>query len=85
MARMKKAEAEKQKGWYDAIAKISDIIKKDATTDDVRPIVRGKWIEKKAIDGQRYLQCSVCEKNKMDLTYDDFCKFCGADMREVEE
>jgi hypothetical protein len=53
----------------------------NAPTEDVRPVVRGKWIEKKAIDGQRYHQCSACGKNKMDLTYDDFCKFCGADMR----
>ena len=49
-------------------------------SEDVKPVVRGKWIEKKAKDGQRYLQCSLCGRNKMDMTYDDFCKFCGAEM-----
>lgn len=57
----------------------------DAPTEDVRPVVRGKWIEKTGKYGQRYLVCSNCNTNHRVFDVANFCKYCGADMREVEE
>ena len=49
---------------------------------DVKPVVRGKWTLNKDGSGT----CSECgrtQKNCWDLdNWDNFCHFCGADMRE---
>lgn len=51
---------------------------------DVRPVVRGKWTLNKDGSGT----CSVCgrtQQNCWDLdNWDNFCHFCGADMRETD-
>ena len=51
---------------------------------DVRPVVRGKWTLNKDGSGT----CSECgrtQKNCWDLdNWDNFCHFCGADMRGEE-
>lgn len=44
---------------------------------DVRPVVRGKWVDE-SIKGVRY-HCSVCQ-GRFDYTW-HFCPNCGADMR----
>lgn len=44
---------------------------------DVRPVVRGKWIDE-PIKGVRYY-CSVCQ-GRFDYTW-HYCPNCGADMR----
>lgn len=50
---------------------------------DVRPVRRGKWTLNKDGSGT----CSECgrtQKNCWDLdNWDNFCHFCGADMREI--
>ena len=59
---------------------------------DVRPVVRGRWIERthKLYDG-RYgysIECTHCHEvfTEVDLTFKptkrNFCPDCGADMRE---
>ena len=45
---------------------------------DVRPVVRGKWIDE-PIKGIRY-HCSVCQ-GRFDYTW-RFCPNCGAKMEE---
>lgn len=49
---------------------------------DVRPVVRGKWTLNKDGSGT----CSECGRKQLgcwDLdNWDNFCHFCGADMRE---
>lgn len=50
---------------------------------DVRPVRRGKWTLNKDGSGT----CSECgrrQNNCWDLdNWDNFCHFCGADMREI--
>ena len=51
---------------------------------DVRPVVRGKWLDNAGNE-----ECSICGMSFPDLfpLYDSasFCPNCGADMREKEE
>lgn len=56
----------------------------DAPTEDVRPVVRGKWIAGKTIgDG---FTCSNCGKRYQIYPMRwNGCPMCLADMREVEE
>ena len=51
----------------------------DLPAADVKPVVRGKWIELgKYIDGYNW-RCSVCKREStMAINY---CPNCGADMR----
>ena len=49
------------------------------TAADVRPVVRGKWVDE-PIKGIRY-HCSVCQ-GRFDYTW-RFCPNCGADMRQT--
>jgi hypothetical protein len=56
--------------------------------EDVRPVVRGKWITTNdyvttAYGTLDYYRCSCCGEDS--LEEGDFCPNCGADMREVEE
>jgi hypothetical protein len=61
-------------------------------TEDVRPVARGKWINKSQKSGCGIMfvasECTACGKkanfNCDELLY-NFCPNCGADMREVEE
>lgn len=46
---------------------------------DVRPVVRGKWIEPD--DDYGYPVCSVCEERSPNDERWNFCPNCGADMR----
>ena len=62
---------------------------------DVRPVVRGKWIDYPACLKYKYafsedhIVCSSCEFvfNILDNCTElfDFCPNCGADMREVQD
>ena len=66
------------------------LIRKQPTAD-VRPVVRGRWIEHEDPNGDPYYECSAChgEMVCIDGTPLDndflFCNFCGADMREEEQ
>lgn len=52
---------------------------------DVRPVVRGRWIEKPYLLGTTNV-CSVCGANYgMPHGKYNFCPNCGADMREAKE
>lgn len=55
---------------------------------DVRPVVRGKWEERKTFFHNSIVKCSLCG-NFLDLAGvnagrgdANFCPNCGADMRE---
>jgi hypothetical protein len=53
-------------------------------TEDVRPVVRGKWIDE--FLGDMMCVCSICgQKITKGYFSHNFCPNCGADMREVEE
>ena len=47
---------------------------------DVRPVVRGRWIDYD--DDYGAYCCSVCEQNAPEDTEWPYCPHCGADMRE---
>lgn len=52
--------------------------------NDVRPVVRGKWVRKVEFDGvlkREYFVCSECGQTRM-LNFHNYCPNCGADMRE---
>lgn len=62
---------------------------------DVRPVVRGEWINTDAFDKESNVKCSECE---MEFDYIDgicylcaghrlpnFCPNCGADMRGTQD
>ena len=52
---------------------------KDLPTADVRPVVMGKWKERRFSEDVYGAECSVCH-----TTWDygtNFCPNCGADMR----
>lgn len=54
---------------------------KRAPAADVRPVVRGRWIEKPYLLGTTNV-CSVCGENYgMPHGKYNFCPHCGADMR----
>lgn len=60
-------------------------------TADVRPVVRGKWIDepiyKQTLDGKTYDGYTYCSNCKADYPFGHkayFCEVCGADMREVK-
>ena len=54
----------------------------EITAADVRPVVRGRWIEKPYLLGTTNV-CSVCGENYgMPHGQYNFCPNCGADMRE---
>jgi hypothetical protein len=77
----KEINSEKAMSFYDLLDKIHF-----APTEDVRPVLRGKWI----IDGH-HLICPRCEihfcreDREGDELPNNYCPNCGADMREVEE
>ena len=71
--------------WYslkEQCAVISVDFVKSIPAADVRPVVRGKWTLNKDGSGT----CSECGRKQSgcwDLdNWDNFCHFCGADMRE---
>lgn len=49
---------------------------------DVRPVVRGRWIDYD--DDYGAYCCSVCEQNAPEDTEWPYCPHCGADMREAD-
>ena len=54
-------------------------------TEDVRPVVRGKWERGFSFPDGEYVKCTVCGEI-IKCTYPmHFCPNCGADMREVEK
>ena len=56
-----------------------------APSGDVRPVVRGRWIEKPYLLGTTNV-CSVCGENYgMPHGKYNFCPNCGADMRGGDE
>lgn len=77
------------KGFTDLLQKPGNIYPTDITTmmqripaEDVRPVVRGEWIDYKDEH-----QCSIC-RDVVVIDYPvwereryDFCPNCGADMR----
>lgn len=59
-----------------------DVALYDVPAADVRPVVRGRWIEKPYLLGTTNV-CSVCGENYgMPHGKYNFCPNCGADMRE---
>lgn len=49
---------------------------------DVRPVVRGRWVNETEIEGHACGECSACHKIRV---IDNFCPHCGADMRGGDE
>lgn len=47
---------------------------------DVRPVVRGRWLDYD--DDYGAYSCSVCEQDAPEDTKWPYCPHCGADMRE---
>ena len=45
-------------------------------TADVQPVVRGEWIEDGAVT-----KCSICGNSSDYCGTENFCSYCGADMR----
>ena len=43
---------------------------------DVQPVVRGEWVEDGAV-----MKCSVCGNSSDHCGTENFCNYCGADMR----
>jgi hypothetical protein len=74
----KEIDSEKAMSFYDLLDKIHF-----APTEDVRPIVRGKWIAEYDItDGHfRTYHCSTCGKLQGYLS--NYCEDCGSDNKEV--
>ena len=72
---------------YLDIDEVRKIIKKQPT-EDVTPIIRGKWYDKKTtIKGAHGLAygrwgCSVCKRKFSQKS--NYCPNCGADMRGEE-
>jgi hypothetical protein len=65
-------------GWPDGNMAFVEMIK-ELPTADVRPVVRGRWI-----DTDNYYQrwkCSACGCHTREAA-PNFCPNCGADMRE---
>ena len=54
----------------------------DLPAADVRPVVRGTWLEPD--DDYGYLVCSMCEERSPNDERWHFCPNCGADMRPEE-
>ena len=74
---------------YDRILAENDTMREQLATigkkpgdkmDDVRPVVRGTWLEPD--DDYGYLVCSMCEERSPNDERWHFCPNCGADMRE---
>ena len=61
---------------------------RDIPTEEVTPIVRGKWLNVSKSVRDDYLgevnfaECSVCHSIRV---ADYFCSCCGADMRKMKE
>lgn len=58
---------------------------------DVRPVVRGRWIDLDECSNEG-VYCSNCQKKVYKFSYSNtmkrksnFCPNCGADMREVDD
>ena len=45
-------------------------------TADVQPVVRGEWVEDGAV-----MKCSVCGNSSDYCGTENFCNYCGSDMR----
>ena len=76
-------------GFHSTTMTISEFINLQPTAD-VRPNVRGKWIDawRSAMDGTRrwHRECSECGYERDDDNIDkdtNFCPNCGADMRQI--
>lgn len=64
---------------YDWQAGLKTVLKRTPAAD-VRPVVRGKWVESFPLE----VECSCCKfrlKSLLKIWY-KFCPNCGADMRE---
>ena len=59
------------------------VIEDDIPAADVRPVVRGKWVQGDMPTYGGY-KCSVCGANTV-LYKANFCPNCGADMREEQD
>lgn len=71
--------------WY-TCEEIDEAIDQQPTAD-VKPVVRGEWIDEK--DSPYY--CSICGRYQYDATLEimtgdwKYCPYCGADMRGDED
>lgn len=63
-----------------SIRQYLDNVGAELPAEDVRPVVRGRWIINS--DGY-YPYCSSCKQEPQGRTMTDFCPNCGADMREA--
>lgn len=81
---------------YNAVTAITELLSRAEAAEaraeaaekkaaDVRPVVRGRWIEKPYLLGTTNV-CSVCGENYgMPHGKYNFCPCCGADMRGEDE
>lgn len=58
--------------------RILDLID-DLPAADVKPMVHGKWKERRFSENVYGVECSVCHTTWDTVT--DYCPFCGAEMR----
>lgn len=56
----------------------------DIPADDVRKVVRGKWLEEDTASNFAAYKCSVCGDGGKTFKF-NFCSHCGADMRGDKE
>ena len=71
----------RNKEHYKAIAEFMNMIT-NSETINTRP--KGEWVRTKNPIGETIVVCSNCRKIRQQ-GYDDFCGFCGADMRGDKE
>ena len=66
---------------YDAVWMEEELRK--LPTADMRPVVRGEWLEPDNDYG--YLVCSVCEERSPNDERWNFCPNCGADIKKYNK
>lgn len=78
---------------FDALRRACEEEVKHIPAADVRPVVRGKWIDRPLDNFRKFeSKCSVCGwsgvsnyDSYVDIFDFNFCPSCGADMREVTQ
>lgn len=72
-----------EKGFCDAVHKVLEL-----PTIDAQPVKHGHWINHfdDLFPKESTIECSVChEHSPADMSYDNFCPNCGADMRGEQD
>lgn len=74
------ADTMRDKIYLDGVLAVIDTL----PSSDVRPVVHGKWIKERTMNGLHYVKCDKCgykEYDHIKYTKFNFCPECGADMR----